>query len=184
MTHRTASCEAITTLAVDSAPFVLAQVDRPTEEAADLTDRPLPSLWSVVELLRTARRTGDRHGVRLFSRMIDRVLDVAYMPAPVVPGLGGLRPGDVLDVDVAAVLPAAAVAAACGSRVLVAAGARASVGVIDVAEREDDEQGYEDADDALLQWAAQPDQGTPSHRCSVCGQWTIDCVCRGTRSGR
>jgi DNA-directed RNA polymerase specialized sigma24 family protein len=60
----------------------LAQVDRPTERSANLADRPLPTLERAVELLRIARRGGDRYGVRLFSRLIDRILDAAYTPSP------------------------------------------------------------------------------------------------------
>lgn len=65
----------------------LAIANRPTEQKADLTDRPLPPLSRAVELLRIARRTGDRHGVRLFSHLIDRILDAAYTPASEKPAI-------------------------------------------------------------------------------------------------
>jgi len=63
----------------------LAQVDRPTENAANLTDRELPSLERAVQLLRIARCTNDRHGIRLFSRLVDRILDASYAAAAPAP---------------------------------------------------------------------------------------------------
>jgi hypothetical protein len=53
----------------------LAQVNRPTERAANLTSRSLPTLDRAIELLRGARGVGDREGIRVFSRLIDRILD-------------------------------------------------------------------------------------------------------------
>lgn len=51
-----------------------AEVRRPTEKAADLTDRPTPPAIRIADLLIVARATGDRYGELLFDRMLDRAL--------------------------------------------------------------------------------------------------------------
>jgi hypothetical protein len=54
-----------------------ALVHRPTEYAAvkGLKDRPLPSAGRVADLLIVARATDDRYGARLFSHLLDRILE-------------------------------------------------------------------------------------------------------------
>jgi hypothetical protein len=54
-----------------------AQVRRPTEKAADLTDRRTPPVVRIADLLIVARATGDRYGELLFDKMLDRALDGA-----------------------------------------------------------------------------------------------------------
>ena len=51
-----------------------AEVSRPTEKAANLTDRPTPPAIRIADLLIVARATGDRYGEVLFDRMLDRAL--------------------------------------------------------------------------------------------------------------
>lgn len=51
-----------------------AEVSRPTEKAADLTDRPTPPAIRIADLLIVARATGDRYGEVLFDHMLDRAL--------------------------------------------------------------------------------------------------------------
>lgn len=51
-----------------------AQVRRPTEQAANLTDRPTPPAIRIADLLIVARATGDRYGEVLFDHMLDRAL--------------------------------------------------------------------------------------------------------------
>lgn len=51
-----------------------ATIRRPTERAASLADRPLPSLGRLIDLLIVARATGDQYGARLFDCQLDRVL--------------------------------------------------------------------------------------------------------------
>lgn len=51
-----------------------APVRRPTEQAANLNDRPLPPLGRLVDLLIVARATQDRCGARLFDHQLDRAL--------------------------------------------------------------------------------------------------------------
>ena len=72
MTNRTADQEPG---GLSPTPPVLAQVDRPTERLADLTDRPLPSLGRVLEMLEIAERNGDRYGARLWRCMVERISD-------------------------------------------------------------------------------------------------------------
>lgn len=75
MTYRTATDQEPSELS--AAPPVLAQVSRPTERLADLTDRPLPTLGRVLELLEIAERNGDRHGARLWRCMVERISNTA-----------------------------------------------------------------------------------------------------------
>lgn len=51
-----------------------AEIRRPTEKAADLTDRKTPPAVRLVDLLIVARATGDRYGEVLFDKMLDRAL--------------------------------------------------------------------------------------------------------------
>jgi hypothetical protein len=51
-----------------------AAVRRPTEDAADLNDRPMPPVIRIADLLITARATGDRYGELLFDKMLDRAM--------------------------------------------------------------------------------------------------------------
>ncbi|MFI9174867.1 hypothetical protein [Streptomyces lincolnensis] len=52
-------------------------IHRPTEYAAvmGLKARPLPSADRVADLLIVARATDDRYGARLFSALLDRILE-------------------------------------------------------------------------------------------------------------
>ena len=72
MTNRTADQEPG---GLSPTPPALAQVNRPTEAAADLTDRPLPTLGRALEMLEIAERNGDRYGARLFRCMVERISD-------------------------------------------------------------------------------------------------------------
>ena len=54
-----------------------------------------------------------------------------------------------------------------------------TAGVIDDIEAEDDAQGYEDAEDALRQWAvqSQSQQVDDPGICGGCGNWVVNCNC-------
>ena len=127
-----------------------------TDPAAEPAVRPLPTLRNAVDLLRTARRAGDRHGVRLFSRLIDRILDASHTPAPT--GRQAPNPGFCAGL----------------------------ADVLDDIEQADEAQGYEDAEDALRQWAAQgrSRQADDPGVCRGCGNWASNCTCLGPRTGR
>ena len=51
-----------------------AEVRRPTEKAANLTDRRIPPAIRIADLLIVARATGDRYGEVLFDRMLERAI--------------------------------------------------------------------------------------------------------------
>lgn len=51
-----------------------AEIRRPTEKAANLTDRKTPPAVRIADLLIVARATGDRYGELLFDKMLDRAL--------------------------------------------------------------------------------------------------------------
>lgn len=51
-----------------------AMVRRPTEDAANLTDRPLPPVARLANLRIAARATGDRYGARLFDHQLTRAM--------------------------------------------------------------------------------------------------------------
>lgn len=51
-----------------------ATVRRPTEDAANLADPPLPPIGRLADLLIIARATGDRCGELLFDRRLTRAL--------------------------------------------------------------------------------------------------------------